>query len=240
MCEVIHVPRCEQAYEVSIASFRDDARRLKMIKRCQEVGLSANVYHFTENDPRINDVSTILGNPDASKHFVVIFNWLRLCHDFYYHSTKSWCVMMEDDIYLSKSIIYNIPHAIAAMQQLNVDIMLLGYLMTCTPDQAGYQKVSSDSHGFSYYSYPDDLWGSHCFVISKTQAKYFLDKYTNEYIATLQGTGGDWIFTKDGPRAMMYPPLAVEEGYIKCQDHWGQISFHRNCSDYQYNNSYTK
>ena len=143
---------------------------------------------------------------------------------------------MEDDIYLKKSIGYDILMAIQAMQSLNYHIMLLGYLMTYTPEEGGFQKIAEQG-GFSYHHFPDDLWGSHCFIITRLQAQYCLDKYTIEHIATLHGTGGDWIFTKDaidGRRALMFPPLAVEEGKVKC-DHASQIIFHRNCSDYQYN-----
>lgn len=242
MCEVIDVPH-QQPYEVYISSFRDEARRNKMRQRCEDCGLSASIYNFTENDSKIHDVAAVLGDPSASGRFLVVFNWLRLCHDFYHHSTKEYCVIMEDDIYLKKSIKYDINNALEVMKTLNYHIMLLGYLMTCTPDQAGYLKFAYDNDGFSYYHYPDELWGSHCFIITKPQAKYFLDKYTIEHIATLHGTGGDWIFTKDpvdNQRGLMFPPLAVEEGVVRT-DHWAQISFHRNCSDFQYNSHiYTK
>jgi len=236
MCEVIHVPH-QQSYDVYVSSFRDETRRAKMIQRCIDCGLEATIYNFTENDPKIHEVAACVGDPNASGRFLVVFNWLRLCHDFYHNSTNDYCVMMEDDIYLKKSIKVDIMNAIEVMKNMNYPIMLLGYLMTYTPDQAGFLKFTEDDQGFSFYHYPDDLWGSHCFIINKPQAKYFLDKYTIEYIATLYGTGGDWIFTKDalnGNRALMFPPLAVEMGLVRTT-HQGQIDFHRNCSDFQYN-----
>src|SRR4029079_3476175 len=109
-------------------------------------------------------------------------------------------------------------------------VLLIGYLLNCSPEQYGCTKINH-----RYYDYPDNLWGSHAFILTKPQALYFIQKYTVDYVVNHQDEVfcSDWVYTKQGRKALLYPPLIIEEGDV-LTDHLGQIMFHRDCKNFLY------
>ena len=66
------------------------------------------------------------------------------------------------------------------------------------------------------------LYSHHFMIIIGIEHKKFFkleNKFSEPFAA-------DWTITKNGKRAFIYPPLAVEEGEIN-SPHEGQINFHR-------------
>lgn len=233
-----NIQQCNPCYDIYVNSFKDDFRDGKMSKRFYETGLTAKIYKFNENDPRAYTVAD--NRPELSRgQYGNLFSFLTMIEDFYNYSDKEYAVILENDVFLKKNIAFELKKACEIHKNLGLDILLIGYLSTCTPAEMGFEEITNNQcYEYKCYRFPDDLWGSHGFIINKKHAKYFMDKYTIEYVTTLTDVGGDWIYSKDGNRALMYPPLVVEEGYVKT-DHYGQITYHMNCRNYQYNDSYT-
>ena len=87
-----------------------------------------------------------------------------------------------------------------------------------------------------YYTYTDDMWGAHMYVLSREYARYLLEKYTLEWAQANPTIPfcSDWTITKDASsRVLLYPPLGVEEGSVGCDD-WSQIQFHRQSHLFMY------
>jgi hypothetical protein len=74
------------------------------------------------------------------------------------------------------------------------------------------------------------------YLISRNYAKFLLDKFTPQFAFENIGSlnySPDWIITKNGKRALINPMIAVEEG-VNLSGHEGQIIFHKQCCECNY------
>lgn len=237
MCDIITIIP-SPCYDLYVNSFRDPERNQRMQQRLQSVGVSAKIYHFQEDDPRAFEVQKYSKHAHGQSNYGNCYSMLKIIEDFYNESDKEYCVILENDVFIKKSFAYDLPKMCQKLTQLGLDVLLIGSLLTVTPDQMGFYKIFTDSDQVGYYQFPDDLWGSHGFIINKKHAKYLIDLLTFEFVGQLEGVGGDWIYTKFGKRALMWPPLVVEEGFIKA-DCPAQLHFHMACRHFQHNANYT-
>jgi hypothetical protein len=91
---------------------------------------------------------------------------------------------------------------------------------------------------FTYYSFPDYVWGTQMYMLSRKHAKYLLDKYGIPCSYSVQSINdksirpfsADWTLTKEGNRALINPILAVEDNSTVYSND-GQGSFHKKCFD---------
>lgn len=83
---------------------------------------------------------------------------------------------------------------------------------------------------YVFHRYSNDLWGTQMYMISREYAKYLLEAYTLQYAIDniSKPYSSDWIITKNGNRAMIYPMIAVEEGPVT-SDCEPQSEFHKRC-----------
>jgi len=225
-------------YDIYCLSFKNQTRKSQMEHRFKELDINCIFYDgVNSNDPRIfnNNKNSIVWSYTLG-HFDMLKN-------FYDNSEKEFGIFCEDDIFIHKDFNKLIPDIIEDFKLMNLDILLLGYLIPF--------KISSQYNGFElknnnnnelkyvYHNYPNDLWGAQMYMLTKKHAKYLLDKYSLEYAIislndnTLQTFSSDWTITKDGNRALIYPMLAVETADKKC-GHYGQDTFHEKCKNVNY------
>jgi hypothetical protein len=90
---------------------------------------------------------------------------------------------------------------------------------------------------FSYHDYPDDLWGSQMYMVSRKHGQALLDRYTIKYALETINTeipfSPDWTLTKWGKKSIVYPMVALEEGDTKC-DLDSEITYHQRCFKHNY------
>jgi hypothetical protein len=163
---------------------------------------------------------------------------LRMIRTFYETSKKEFGVFLEDDIYLRKNFKTYIDTFCQHMIEKDLDILLIGYLMTFSPRNSYHFPTILQSEHYTFHSYPDDTWGTQGYILSKAHAAYILEKVNELYIERipiyhLPDYNPDWIITKRGKRALVYPMLAVEEGVVR-HDHPGQVAFHRQSKEFNY------
>ena len=95
---------------------------------------------------------------------------------------------------------------------------------------------NKDTEKYNYHGYPDDIWGSQMYLISREHAKNILFKFTIDWaVHNIADThyNPDWTITKFGRRAVIAPMIAVEEGTEK-SGHAGQSQFHDDCRQANY------
>jgi len=216
-----------------VINFNDDARRERMVSRFSKIGL--NIPHFVDPvfifDSRLDKdeiqhkrtCSIMLQHLDSLKHFLE-------------QTDKEFCIVCEDDIHISKNLRNDLPEIIEQFKTLDLDVLLLGYLSMYPVDTEtnAHFALRSRSKKYKYADFPDDLWGSQMYMMSRKHAKSVLDKFGPDYILTGEiPYNPDWILTKTGNRALIVPMLAVEEGDTKT-DHGGQNEFHRRCFECNY------
>ena len=214
-------------------NFNDEERKQRMIDRFHNLGL---VLHFVnpvyENDPRINDT------PLYKRVSSIMLQHLDSVRHFYENTSARYCVVCEDDVYISKHFVDYLPDIINNFDKLDLDVLLLGYLIPYKVENDVHFPTieNSESKPYSFHRYPDDLWGSQMYMISRKHAKYLLDTFTIQFaIENLEVIhyNPDWTITKYGNRALIYPLLAVEEGEEK-SGHDEQSLFHRICFECNY------
>ena len=170
---------------------------------------------------------------------------LDCIRDFFENTDKSHCIVCEDDIYISKNISNDIETIVKNFDELELDVLMLGYLLSHKIDNNNYHhnhyfpvlNNANINNEYMYHSYPDDIWGTQMYLISRNYAEFLLNKFTPQFAFENTSTlnyNPDWIITKNGKRALINPMIAVEEG-INISDHAGQINFHKQCFECNYN-----
>jgi len=218
---------------IYVINFNDDERKKRMIDRFNMIG---EYLHFvqpvTQEDPRLEQIlhkrtcSIMLQHLDSIRHF-------------YENTSASHCMVCEDDIHISKYLADDLPDILKKFDELELDLLLMGYLWPYSIEYNWHFPVYKDQvseRKYNFCGYPDDLWGSQMYVVSRKYAKYLLDNFDIQ-VCIDNGPNypynPDWIITKNGKRAVISPMIAVEEGDNK-SDHHGQNEFHRQCFSHNY------
>lgn len=216
-----------------VINFNDEARRERMVSRFSKIGLKEP--HFVDpvftSDLRLDKdeiqhkrtCSIMLQHLDSLKHFLE-------------KTDKEFCIVCEDDIHISKNLRNDLPEIVQQFKEQDLDVLLLGYLSMYPVDTEtnAHFALKSRSKKYKYANFPDDLWGSQMYMMSRKHAKNILEQFGPDYILTGElPYNPDWILTKTGNRALIVPMLAVEEGDTKT-DHGGQNEFHRRCFECNY------
>ncbi len=132
-------------------------------------------------------------------------------------SNDPYVIICEDDVHLHQDFWILIQQAIDKIA--TYDIILLGYLYI---SKTMTWKQMDDR----LYEYPDDLWGTQMYLISRRHAIYCLETFKRDQTEPFSA---DWTITKSGKRVILWPMIAVEEkGH---HDHFGQQAFHTACNN---------
>jgi hypothetical protein len=240
-------------------NFQNEARKTKMIERFSAIfGEATNPLQFVAQvfttDPRLTAIPNHEELKDHKRLWSIMLQHLDCMRAFLENEdeTKEFLIICEDDIYILKELKARLPDVLAAYQALDLNIMLLGYLidfkLEINPDvetnsaipgsdifyYKDFPLLRTDEHSI-YCDFPYHLWGSQMYLIDRKHARFLLDKYTLNYAREDLGRpfNPDWTLTKDGKRAFVYPMLAVEEGVV-VTDHYTQRTFHQRCVETHY------
>lgn len=213
------------SYRFYCLSYKNDYRKYRMMGRF----LRLNIEHFISEGVGPEDVrlqnfrrncSCTHGHIDNLKRFI--------------NSDVEYGIFCEDDIYINKNLKDFIPKILKDYELLQVNVLLLGYLIYSNPNENN--KIENFSNlNFSYYRYPDNLWGTQMFMMNKFWAKFLLNYLENHFDEDNPDLpfSADWTITKLGKRAMIYPMLAVEDGEKNYSD-FGQQAAHKGTFNHNY------
>jgi len=227
-----------EKYKIYCLSFQNMERRMSMETRFQTLDVDYFIYDGVDmDDERIH--------PDSCKRlWSCMYGHLDMIEMFYKDDSVDYGIFCEDDIYIHKDFKQYMPQIIADFKYLNLDVLLLGYMITfkIQPESDGYHlKDENHKSDFTYHNYNYDTWGAQMYMLSKEHAKTLLDKYgasSGYAIKSLTDRSNpfspDWSLTKDGNRALIMPCIAVEDGNVEHYDHDQHKNFHLNCHKAQY------
>uniref|UniRef100_A0A6C0BKG5 Glycosyltransferase n=1 Tax=viral metagenome TaxID=1070528 RepID=A0A6C0BKG5_9ZZZZ len=222
-----------------VVNFKNETRRNKMLERFRHFGVEPI---FTPevggNDPRLDKA------PDNCKRvWAVMLQHLDSLRHFVEKTQQPYCIVCEDDIHLSRHLINDLEKIVPQFQRKQLDVLLLGCLLPFAIDMATclhrqYFPMMEQVDGFSYHRYPDDLWGCQMYLISRDYSRFLISTYTIPYaldhLNTSFNYNPDWVITKNGNRALVYPMVAVEEG-VNVSNDASQVWFHRHCHAVNFN-----
>ena len=232
---------------IYVINFNDENRKNKMIQRFNSIGFELKFMDpVYESDLRITDgikggikdgipvKGGIPVNKIEKRTWSIMLQHLDSIRHFYETTTLPHCIVCEDDILISKNFKTDLPNIIQNFNQLKLDILLLGYLIPFKIESNLYFKPKT----YQYLDYPNDLWGSQMYLVSRAYAKFLLEKYTIDYaISHLdEPYSPDWVITKNGNKAILYPMVAVEEGGTKTSNE-SQNNFHKRCFETNYDSN---
>lgn len=221
-------------YDLYCLSYKNLTRRTQMEERFTKLNLNYTFYKGVGiDDTRLVNCSN---GPAAC-----MLGHLDMIQNFYDNSEKEFGIFCEDDIYIHKDFNKILPNVIEDFKLMKLDILLLGYLIhfKLNANNRNFDFKSNNDLKYIYHNYPNDLWGTQMYMLTKKHAKYILDKYTIEYAnrtmsdKNMQPFSADWTITKEGNRALIYPMLAVEIADKKsgCDS---QDIYHENCKTANY------
>jgi hypothetical protein len=191
----------------------------------------SNPSEFVPNDGITRSWSLCYGHLDMIRH--------------YYDRTAGMespplGIFCEDDILIRRDFLPQMNRIVRDFYALKLDIMLLGYLCSFPIHPSEHfhqlepQSIESDPTTFQYFRYPSDTWGTQMFMMTREHAGALLANYEHGYVEytiahpnILPHFSADWTLTKDvlmtsfTNRALMYPPMAIEDGKVR-YDHGGQ------------------
>ena len=215
-----------------VINFNDDERKKRMISRFRTMDID---LQFVE--PVYETDSRLLFTDLHKRTSAIMLQHLDSIRHFYEQTSAEYCIVCEDDIHISKDLSKDMPEIIKNFEELKLDLLLLGYLYPHSLDGNWHFPVLKDTQKYNYHGYPDDIWGSQMYLISREHAKNILSKFSIDWaIFNINDThyNPDWTITKFGKRAVISPMIAVEEGTEK-SGHDGQSQFHNDCREANYN-----
>ncbi len=216
-------------------SFKNEERTNNMMERFKNLDIDCKFYTgISCDDKRIDK----LLNKFSKRQWCMTYGHLDIIYNFYHKSDKKYAVICEDDICINVELKNILNKVIIDFNILNLDILLLGYLLPYKIGRANLfsnyrlkKPISRESY-FTYHEYPDYLNGTQMYMITKKYAKYLLRNYYTNYAGL-----GDKYFTpdkiliNDGNRALLYPMLAIED---ENQDDL----YHQLCRNIHYDDCY--
>lgn len=219
--------------EFYCVSYNSPERKKTMEQRFQKMDIHLNVNTGVQmDDPRLQYTKD-----QASKRLASCFYGHMDNIKAFYATGKKFGFFCEDDVHIHKSLAKEIPQLMDDFEYMQLDILLLGYMITYPIEwwNMGYPLVfdSGPSVQHRYHRYPDNQWGVHLFMISREYAERLIATFGDDYAArhdrdpTIPPHNPDWTISKiTQKRALRYPMLAVEDGKGN-YEHWGQGEFHR-------------
>lgn len=231
---------------VYIVSYKNPERKKRMTERFSILNFN-NINFVKEvhsNDDRITCFSHLENyNKIEKRTWSIMLQHLDSIKDFYEnkkYSDYNHCIVCEDDIFISKDFSEK-SDIIKDFESLSLDVLMLGYLLPFKLEDSSYHLahfpiIKNINNSYSIHKYPDDIWGTQMYMISRNYAKFILEKFTNlyAYYNLDKPYNPDWIMTKNGNRALINPMIAVEEG-INLSDCYSQQQYHKTCFETHYN-----
>ena len=217
-------------------SYQNPIREANMKRRFADENLPLEFVNSVE----FSDQRLTAAPPEVRRNWAIMFNHLDMLTKFL-NSSNDYGIFCEDDIFIRHNFKQFLPEIVAGAKRRSLEILLLGYLLPYKPVEivSRAREFAEIGPNFTFHTYPDDLWGSQMYMLSRAGATKLLEKYSVDYAkATLANPNlcpfsPDWTLTKDGRRAAIYPMLAVEEGIV-VTTHEGQIDFHKRCFQAQF------
>ena len=225
---------------IYVISFKNPERKKRILERFNKLNFKKVIFtpevYITDN--RITSFSNREKYDRIEKRtWSIMLQHLDSIRDFYLNTEYDVCIICEDDITISKELNHELKNIIPNFYKLKLDVLMLGYLIPFKIyNNNPYFKQIHFSDNYSYYTYPNDIWGSQMYMISRDYAKIILESFTLDYAYDNMDDkpfSSDWVITKNGNRALIYPMIAVEEGINISGDYYQEI-FHKKCYDVNY------
>lgn len=227
-------------------TYRSVPKRTRMQHRFSQLHMQVKFWeghHALDPEcvPPLNELTHAQQNHLWDPHaWSVLQGHLMIMRDYLHTSDAPMLCVMEDDVHIHKHFMMEQPVIHAQMCKLDLDVCMLGYLTPHVLASCDHtHEPLCTTH--AYMDYPHNLYGTQMYVITRSNAERILATYGvgsdwHAHVFTRNlWKPADWIITKQGRRACIYPMMAVEEhgGGTMYQDA-AQTDWHAWCHESQY------
>jgi hypothetical protein len=222
-------------------SYNNPEKSQNMKNRFKQLDVDLIVYGgVPHTDPRIANNEKRNITVQTQRLWSVTYGHLDMIQMFY-NSNKSFGFFCENDIVVRKDLIENIPHIMTEFDEMELDLLLLGYMKTHGIEEWMYGhelKATFENRPYKYHKYPEDQWGVHLYMLNREGAKKILDKYADGFADENPDKpfSPDWTISKFGNNELISPMFAVEDGNDPYEHygHYGQYQFHMDTFKYNF------
>jgi len=225
-----------------VISYKNPDRAARMNARFSKVGIPLTFVNACgPDDPRIpKDL-----DPGSARIWAITWSHLSMIRAFAEVADEGikYGIFCEDDILIRRDLPKLLPIVTSAFDAYNLDVLLLGYLQGHLPCEIKFNDGFSPPEGapqVAFLNFHDEVWGTQMYMMSKAHARDTLNYFTEDYAKRSRSSGSgcapfaaDWTLTKRGRRALVYPMMAVEEGFLD-SDVPGHTDFHQACRALNY------
>jgi hypothetical protein len=238
--------------EFHCVCFRNPEKHRSMKTRYEAMGLNVDIYEgVPHTDPRIlNGLVTSTGtkrniSAQLQRLWSVTYGHIDMIAKFY-DSGKPYGIFGEDDVFINRTLPFHLPHIMTETKEMGLDVLLLGYMKTHGIESwmQGHALIAEPrDRPYRYHEYPDDQWGVHLYMVSRSGAKKILDAFAYGYADIHvddpnKPFSPDWTVTKCPgiKRGLITPMFAVEDGKDPYEHyaHDGQYNFHMETTRFNY------
>ena len=173
----------ETNFQFYCLSYNNNKRHNQMKNRFENLEIDCIFYKGVDyEDPRIKNYEI---SHETKRVWSCMYGHLDMINNFYNNINKEFGIFCEDDIYINKNLKVLLKKILFDFKILNLDVLLLGYLVPFKignddPNFSPKHSITTSST-YKYHNFPHDVWGTQMYVLSKKQAKYLLDKYYLDY-----------------------------------------------------------
>ncbi len=212
----------KKSWSMHCLNYNNPVRKESMTQRFHTVGISDFTMHpgVSISDPRINPTD----HENVKRCHSCMFGHLNMIQSFIDTSNAEYGIFCEDDILIDANFVGRLTQVIDDFAKQNLDVLLLGYLVTHPLTNDNYTYCRDDCR---YYKYSmESIWGAQMYMLTRAQAKRVVYKYLHDDAPQLYSPfSSDWTITKEGNCRAIYPMLAIEDGK-STYTHEGQSRFH--------------
>ena len=183
-----HVASCLEIIrdncEFYCVCFQNDIKYQSMKMRFDTLGLNLNIYEgVPHTDQRIISTDSRQISPVIQRLWSVTYGHLDMIQ-FFLNSGKQFGIFCEDDIVINRTLPLNLPHIMSECTEMGTECLLLGYMKTYKVEgwMAGHETIRAfPERPYTYHAYPNDQWGVHLYMLSRSGAKKILDTYASNF-----------------------------------------------------------
>lgn len=219
-------------YKFYCLSFNNNIKKKQMMEKFKKLKIDCKFNNgINKHDNRIKDAVNLFNKRQKS----ITYSHLSIIEDFVYNCDKEYAIICEDDILINKFIIEMLEKIIKDFDILNLDILLLGYMLPYKLEnndiltQYPLKKPKITNSVYTYHNYPAYLSGTQMYMITKKYAQYILNKYYSNFFELFDKRFIlDKLYIKEGNKAIIYPMIAIEDKNQK-------DGYHKLCHEIHYN-----
>ena len=227
-------------------TYKNPQKRTLMMQKFAQLGWQVRMcegvdVHDSIRAPSVAQITQAKNHNRWDAHaWSVMQGHMCMLETFVQEGHAPYVMCMEDDILIRRDINEHLPKIMADFELCNLDLCMLGYL-AIEPLHHIQVKYPQMNQVFTFHEYPFHVFGTQMYVMKRSHAEWLVSMYGHAtgwhtHVLETDGTyNADWLITKQGTTACVYPLLAVEQrggGTVYADAE--QTDFHDMCHEANY------